>query len=110
MPDHGLAVPVGSHASRLALEQRHAEHVLEVLEQLRCRGLRHVQHLGGAMDVAFIAYRGEQHELARLEARTNEPGRGRGHLFSSPPSPANYISMGIAPYQYRACWISIRIS
>jgi hypothetical protein len=36
------------------------------------------------VDVSFIANRGEQHQLARLEARSDEPGRGRRHLCIPP--------------------------
>jgi hypothetical protein len=43
---------LGPHAARLPVEQRDAEHVLEILEQLAGRGLGHVEHFGGAMDVA----------------------------------------------------------
>ena len=95
--DHRFAIPVRPHAARLPLEQRHAEHVLEILEQLRGRRLRHVEHLGGAMNVAFIADRGEQHELARLESRANKPGCSRRHVLVFPRPQAYYIPMNIAP-------------
>ena len=36
------------------------------------------------MNIAFIADRGEQHELTGLEARTYEPGCGRGHIWNPP--------------------------
>src|SRR3954468_865321 len=91
MADHRLAIPVGAHAARLTIEQRHAEHVLQILEQLRGGGLGHIQDFGGPMDVALIADRREQHELARLESRANEPGRGRGHS-QSPLSEHGYLS------------------
>jgi hypothetical protein len=84
MTDHRFAIPVGPHAARLTLEQRHAEHVFEVLEQFRCRGLRHVEHFRRAMNVSFIADGGEQHQLARLQARSYEPRRLRRHLFRLP--------------------------
>jgi hypothetical protein len=79
VPDHRLAVPRGPHAPRQAVEQRHVEHVLEVLQQLGGRRLRHVEHLGGAVDVAFLGDGDQQQQLARLEPRADEPVGVVGH-------------------------------
>ena len=71
--DHGLAVPGGLHAARQALEQRHLQHVLQVLQQLGGGRLRHVEHLGRAVDVALLGQRDQQQQLPRLEAGADEP-------------------------------------
>ena len=57
----------------------HLQHVLQILEQLGRGRLRHVQHLRGAVDVAFLVQRDEQQQLARLEARADEPVGVRRH-------------------------------
>ena len=77
--DHGFAVPGGPHAARQPLEQRHLQHVLQVLEQLGRRRLRHVEHLGRAVDVALLGQRHQQQQLPRLEARADEPVGVVGH-------------------------------
>jgi hypothetical protein len=68
--NHGFPVPRWAHATREAVEQLHLEHVLEVLQQLRGRRLRHVQHLRGAVDVAFFLHRHEEKQLARRDKGT----------------------------------------
>ncbi len=73
MPDHGLAIPGGPHAAGQALEQRHLQHVFQVLEQLGGRGLGHAEHLGRAVDVALLGQGHQQQQLPGLEARADEP-------------------------------------
>src|SRR5690606_36574586 len=72
--DQALAVPGRAHAPRQAFEQLHPDQVLEVLEQFGRRRLRHVQRLGGAVDVAVLLDRDQQHQLAGPEAGADEPG------------------------------------
>jgi hypothetical protein len=103
VPDHRLAIPRGSHAARQSLEQRDAEHVLEILEKLRGRGLRHVEELGRAMNVALIANRDQQHELPRLESGTEKPGHAvrHGGILS------RYANQYIDSARIRICSVSL---
>jgi len=81
LANHGFPVPRWAHATRKAVEQLHLEHVLEILQQLRGGRLRHVQHLRGAVDVAFFLHRHEEKQLASLQAGADEPvGVGGGHV------------------------------
>ncbi len=73
MADHGFAIPGGPHAAGQALEQRHLQHVFQVLEQLGGGRLRHAEHLGRAVDVALLGQGHQQQQLPRLEARADEP-------------------------------------
>jgi hypothetical protein len=60
-------------------EQRDAERVFQILQQLRRRRLRDVQQLCGTVDVAFVVERNEQQQLARLEPGAHEPLAGERH-------------------------------
>ena len=79
MADHHLAVQGGAHAARHAFEQRHLHQVFEVLEQFRCRRLRHVQRLGRAVDIALLIDGDQQQQLPRLQSRAQKPRFFLGH-------------------------------
>ncbi len=64
-----------------AVEQRHAQRILQALELTRQRGLRDLQQLGRPGDVALIGHRQEIPQHAQIHTRTDAPAiRVRGRL------------------------------
>ena len=76
--DHRVAVGRGLHAPREAIEERHAEGVLELGQHPRGRRLRHRDVLRRLPQAAVLGDRHEQRELPRLQPRAQVPvGRNR---------------------------------
>ncbi len=66
---HGLAVGRQVHAAPVTLEQLRAQHVLHLLDELGCGGLRHAAGFSGAAQGVAFAHRAEQRQMLEPQAR-----------------------------------------
>ena len=81
--NHRLAVGGGLHPPGEAIEERHAEGVLQLLEHSRRRGLRHGDVLRRLAQAAVLGDGDEERELPRLEPRAQVPVGGNCSLHWS---------------------------
>jgi|GEM_PF-3680881 len=72
-PDQHLAVPGRHHAARQALEQRHAERVFQLADEFRGPWLGQPGRFGRVQDRGVAAQFDQQHQVARLEVKADEP-------------------------------------
>ncbi|MNE15800.1 hypothetical protein D3C80_1087210 [compost metagenome] len=90
--DHHLTVERCLHAARQALEQTHAKAFLKLLQQQAGRRLRGVHRRSGAAQVAELAQRIEQRDLAAGDSQCTKAGRRLGWVDWQ----ARHIESGIA--------------
>ena len=73
MANDGFSVPVRADSSRQPLEELRSDDLFEIAQQAGSRGLRHVQHLRGSVNVTLLADRRQKQQMPRSQSRANEP-------------------------------------
>src|SRR5450830_1386802 len=73
MANHRFAINGWSHTAWYAIEQGHAKGIFQILELFRCSRLRHVEFIGGAVNVALVVESDQQQQLSGFETGAQEP-------------------------------------